>query len=194
MIVSLYGRVSTADKGQEVEIQLSQLREYADKESWSIYHEYVDRKTGASPDRPQFKQMMLDARNRKFDLVLFWSLDRFSREGTLRTLQYLQLLRDYKVGFRSYKEPYIDTLGPFSDVVISLLATIAEFERKRFGERVKAGIDQARKRGSFRTGRPIVIVDKQRILDLRKEGLSIRRIAKELKIGRQIVFNRLKGE
>jgi len=83
---------STKDKGQEVENQLRQLREFAGTQSWSIVREYIDRETGSTGDRDQFKAMCVDASRRHFDCLLFWSLDRLTREGTLETLQYLNWL------------------------------------------------------------------------------------------------------
>src|SRR5207249_4320377 len=76
----------------------------------------------------------------EFGMVLFWSLDRFSREGVLQTLQHLQRLTDYGVGFRSYTEAYLDSCGMFKDAVISILAVIAKQERIRIRERTLAGL------------------------------------------------------
>jgi|GEM_PF-2015409 len=91
MKVAVYARVSTKDKGQDTENQLAQLREFATKQGWTIYREYVDHESGAKTDRPEFRQMFEDASRRKFDLLLFWALDRLSREGALKTVQHLQL-------------------------------------------------------------------------------------------------------
>jgi len=81
------------------------------------------------------------AHQRKFDVLLFWSLDRLSREGTAQTLEYLQTLTSNGIDYHSYTEQYLSSLGAFSDVVVSLLATIAKQERIRISERVKAGLD-----------------------------------------------------
>lgn len=93
------------------------------------------------------------AASRQFDLVLFWSLDRLSREGVLQTLTYLQRLTSYCVGWRSFTEQYLDTCGIFRDAVLSILATIAKHERIRLSERTIAGLEQARKRGANLQGR-----------------------------------------
>lgn len=92
MKVALYARVSSKDRGQETENRLVQLREFAAKQSWQITREYIDRETGGTSDRAQFQAMFADANRRKFDLVLFSSLDRLSREGVLETLQHLNRL------------------------------------------------------------------------------------------------------
>ena len=80
--------------------------------------------------------MMADAAQRQFDVVLFWALDRFTREGALETLQHLNWLGSYGVGFRSFTEPYLDSCGIFKDAVIAILGTIAKQERVRISERV----------------------------------------------------------
>ncbi len=102
--VALYGRVSTKDKGQETENQLAQLREFCKRQEWPIVEEYVDHASGKRSDRVRFLALFADAAQRKFDLVLFWSLDRFSREGVLDTLQHLQKLTAAKVEWKSFTE------------------------------------------------------------------------------------------
>ena len=98
--------------------------------------------------------MLVHALQRRFDILLFWSLDRLTREGTLATLQYLERLTSYQVGYKSFTEPYLDSCGMFKDVVISLLATMAKQERVRIAERVRAGIERVRKQRNRNWGRP----------------------------------------
>jgi len=140
--VAIYARVSTRDK-QETLNQLAQLRELCRQEGWNVFHEYIDHETGSVPTRDSFQKMLLHASQRKFHVLLFWSLDRLTREGTSATLQYLERLTSYHVGYRSFTEPYLDSCGTFKDVVISLLATMAKQERIRISERVKAGLEMA---------------------------------------------------
>lgn len=83
---------------------------------------YTEQVSGGKTNRAQFKQQLLETYQKKFDLVVFWRLDRFSREGTLR---YLKELSDHGVNYKSFIEPYLDTLGPFADVIVSMLSTIA---------------------------------------------------------------------
>src|SRR5580658_625135 len=94
---ALYGRVSTKkEKGlQDPEVQLRQLRKFAATQKWKIAVEYVDEESGAKSNRPQFKKMMEAASRREFDVLLFWSLDRFSREGIVPVLTNLKRLADY---------------------------------------------------------------------------------------------------
>ena len=143
---AICARVSTRDK-QETLNQLAQLREFYHRQGWQVPTEYVDHETGSTSARGEFQKMLLHASQRKFDVLLFWALDRLTREGTLATLQYLERLTSYQVGYKSFTEPYLDSCGTFKDIVISLLATMAKQERIRMGERVRAGIAQARRAG-----------------------------------------------
>src|SRR3974390_2849509 len=102
MNCAIYARVSTKDRGQDFTNQLLALREFAAKQGWIIYREYIDQVTGASDERPGFQAMFADASQRRFDVVIFWSLDRLSREGALETLQHLRRLTGYGVMWRSF--------------------------------------------------------------------------------------------
>jgi len=179
MKIAIYARVSTKDKGQETENQSSQLQEFASKQGWEIFDNYVDRESGAKSDRAEFQRMFSDASKRKFDLVLFWSLDRLSREGVLETLQHLNRLTSYGVGFKSYTEQYFDSCGIFKDAVIAILATVAKQERVRLSERTKAGLAIARSRGKV-IGRPRLQVQPAEIARLRSQGHSLRSIGRTL--------------
>jgi DNA invertase Pin-like site-specific DNA recombinase len=178
--VAIYSRVSTRDKGQDTENQLRQLRDFCSKqEGWTIIHEYVDRVSGKHSDRDQFQEMLSAASRREFDVVLFWALDRFSREGVYATLQHLQRLTSYGVGYRSFTEQYLDSCGLFKDAVISILATIAKQERIRLSERTIAGLERAKANGRV-AGRPRVICNRDKVLALRQSGQSLGMIASKL--------------
>jgi DNA invertase Pin-like site-specific DNA recombinase len=189
--IALYSRVSTRDKGQDTENQLVQLREFAAKQNWQVVAEYVDHTTGSHSDREQFQQMFADASRSKFDLVLFWSLDRLSREGVLETLQHLQRLTAYGVGWRSYTEQFLDSVGPFRDAVLAILACLAKQERIRIGERTRAGLDIARAKGK-RLGRPTVAVDAAQVRRLRAEGMPFAQIARQLGVSQGTAFRAAK--
>jgi DNA invertase Pin-like site-specific DNA recombinase len=176
MRVALYARVSKDDGKQDTENQLHELRELCSRSGWTIAEEYIDRASAKTADRPQFKRMFEDASKRRFDLVLFWALDRFTREGVLETLNHLQRLSGWGVGWRSYQEAYFDSCGPFKDVVVSLMATLAKQERLRISERTKAGLQRARRAGKT-LGRPRVHVDTAKLNHLRTSGMSFRQIA-----------------
>jgi DNA invertase Pin-like site-specific DNA recombinase len=181
MRIAIYARVSTKDKGQDTQNQLAQLREFAAKQGWTIFREYIDQETGSKGDRREFQAMFEDGSRRRFDLLLFWALDRLSREGVLETLQHLNRLTSYGVGFRSFTEQYFDSCGIFKDAVISILATIAKQERIRLSERTKAGLVQARRNGR-QIGRPRLNVQSAEIARLRASGLSLRAIGRQLNI------------
>jgi DNA invertase Pin-like site-specific DNA recombinase len=122
-------------------------------------------------DREQFREMFQAASRRQFDVLLFWSLDRFSREGVFETLSHLNRLTGYGVHYRSFTEQWFDSCGIFRDAVISILATLAKQERIRISERTKAGLERARHEGKT-LGRPKVEVNAAEIQRLRAQGLS----------------------
>jgi len=175
--VALYLRVST-DK-QETENQAAQLRDFAAKQDWEIVREYADYESGAKASRIEFRKMFEDAAAKKFELLLFWALDRLSREGVLETLQYLNRLTSCGVGFRSYTEQFFDSCGIFKDAIIAIMATLAKQERIKRAERTKAGLARVRAAGKT-LGRPRLTVDAARAAALRASGLSGRAIARDM--------------
>lgn len=188
--VAIYARVST-DK-QKVDMQLVELREYVSRANWKIYNEFVDEGyTGKNTPRPAFKEMMDEARRRKFDLVLVWKLDRLSRslKDLITTLDELGHLG---IDFISYDNK-IDTSSPTGKLVFQVIGAVAEFERNIISERVKAGLRNAKRNGK-RLGRPPVsqmVIEKAK--QLRSEGLSLRDIGKKLGISEGMVRKGLKG-
>jgi DNA invertase Pin-like site-specific DNA recombinase len=192
MRVALLGRVSTSK--QENENQLGQLREFSATQGWEIVAEYVDTITGTGKKaRTQFDAMMLAASQKRFDLVLFWKLDRFSREGVRKTLRHLQRLDDWGIGWRSFMEPYFDSCGMMRDVVISIAATLAAQEAITISERTKAGLERTRKAGT-RLGRPGVNVDMKAVQRRQANGDSLRSIARSLRVSPALLVKRLKAE
>jgi DNA invertase Pin-like site-specific DNA recombinase len=123
------------------------------------------------------------ASRRQFDVLLFWSLDRLSREGVLPTLTYLQRLTNYGVQWRSFTEQYIDSCGIFADAVISIMAVIAKQENVRRSERTRAGLECVKRAGKT-LGRPRRLNGEHtaQIAQLRAEGLSLRAIGRSLNI------------
>ncbi len=184
MRVAIYARVSTKDGRQDNENQLRQLRKFAASQNWEVVHEYVDRASGKRGDREQFRQMFESASRREFDILLFWSLDRLSREGTVETLNHLQRLTGYGVDYRSFTEQYLDSTGIFKEAVIGILAAVAKQERVRLSERTIAGLQRARAQGRV-GGRPAVVDDPKTVktvLKLHHQGCSLRHIAGEVGI------------
>lgn len=179
----IYSRVSTSK--QDSDNQLVQLREFARVLGWQVDEEaiYVDQITGKHSDRPEFRRMFDDASRRRFDVLLFWSLDRLSREGALETLQHLNRLTGYGVQWRSLTEQYLDSTGIFRDAVISILAVIAKQERVRLSERTRAGLERARRQGKS-LGRPKVAVDAEQIRALRAQNMSWGKISRQTGLAR----------
>jgi|TARA_Y100000310_G_C20631368_1_gene788820 DNA invertase Pin-like site-specific DNA recombinase len=138
MKVVIYVRVST--NKQEVNNQLIQLKDYCVKNNYEIFNEYIDIISGKETSRPSYDRMFQDAHKRLFDLVLFWDISRFSRAGTLFTLQKLKELENLGIDWESYQEPYFKSVGQFKDVVLSIISTVAKIEREKISERTKAGM------------------------------------------------------
>jgi len=190
LLCAIYARVSTnkQDNGN----QLIQLREFAAKQGWTIVAEYVDTVSGSGKkDRAQFDAMMLAASQKKFDVLLFWKLDRLSREGVRKTLRYLEQLDSYGVAWRSFTEPFFDSCGIMRDVVISIMATLAEQERITISDRTKAGLQRARKAGKRLGGKPIH-VDMAEVERRRTAGESLRAIARSLNVSPSLLVKKAK--
>ena len=180
---AIYSRVSTVGKGQETENQLAQIRAWCAKEGHQIVAEYVDSVSGSGKKaRPEFERMMRDAEGGRFQMLLFWSLDRLSREGVLATLQHLKRIDDAGVCWKSFTEQYLDSCGIFRDAVLAILAVVAKQERVRISERVRDGLEIARSKGRV-GGRPkaqrnAALV--QMVAALHEEGKSLTQIAESL--------------
>src|SRR5260370_28267430 len=187
MRIAVYARVSTDDKGQDPENQLRQLRQWCASAGHEITHEYIDRESGrkGTNGRKQFALLFEDAHRRKFDCVLFWALDRFTREGMQPTVMYLQRIASYGVGFHSYTEPHLASDSELvRDILLALLASLAKQEPKRISERTRAGRAPARAQGK-RLGRP-GIDDKLKVKIAKQiaAGATPYRVAKDLGIDR----------
>jgi len=185
------------DGRQDADNQLHQLRAFAATQGWKIVHEYVDRASGKRGDRDQFQKMFTAASRREFDCLLFWSLDRLSREGTVQTLNHLERLTGYGVNYRSFTEQYLDSTGIFKEAVIGILAAVAKQERVRMSERTIAGLERAKAKGRI-GGRPKVEDAEPKLVvkigRLRSEGKSIRAIAAEVGKSPNTILRLLKSE
>lgn len=180
MRTALYARVSTLN-GQNPEMQLSELREYASRRGWKIVGEYVDEGISGSKEfRPKLNVLMADAHRRKFDVVLVWKIDRFGR-SLKHLVNALADLDAYGVAFVSLRDN-LDLSTPSGRLMFQIIGAMAEFERALIQERVRAGLKSARARGT-RLGRPTVAVDAPRIARLRASGASWSEISQQLGIG-----------
>lgn len=186
--VGLYARVSTKDKEQNPENQLIKLREYCNGRSWS-YKEYVDYASGAKKDRPGLKSIMEDLQ--ELDGILVLRLDRFGR-SLQNLLENLNTIRSNGKFFEAIDQGLriSSKKDPMNDFMLAILGAAAEFERELISERVKDGLERA-KRENKKIGRPVILekrgIEVSRIQKLREDGKSIREISQILKIKRSTV-------
>ena len=177
--VALYARVST-NNGQDPTMQIRELREYCKRRSWTIHDEYVDRgMSGTKASRPQLDRLMADAHRRRFGLVCVWKFDRYARSVS-HLLRSLETFSTLGIEFVSLSEQ-IDTSTPAGKMIFTVLGAVAELERSLIGERVRAGLRNAKAKGK-RLGRPplreLSTVDIQRLRRDRRRGVSFKGLAR----------------
>lgn len=159
MKVALYARVSKDEESssgqlQDPENQLIPLRKFCEAMSWDVSAEFIDRASGGNSNRPQFQAMLGRVRQRHFDLVLVWALDRFSREGMTNTLSYIRQLKEYKTHLKSLQESWLDTRQEgVTDLLLGIFAWVAAEEKRKISERTKAGLARKKAQG-VKLGRP----------------------------------------
>jgi DNA invertase Pin-like site-specific DNA recombinase len=175
--IAIYARVSTMNTHQSPEMQLLELRDYAERRGWKVVEEYVDAGVSGSKDsRPALNCLMADACHRRFDAVLVWKLDRYGR--SLRHLvNALAELEGLGIAFVSLHDN-LDLSTPSGRLMFQIIGAMAEFERALIQERVRAGLRNARAKGK-RLGRPRVFVSTTKIADLRSRGYSWAQIVAE---------------
>jgi DNA invertase Pin-like site-specific DNA recombinase len=179
--VALYARVSTSNGHQDPEMQLRELREYADRRGWQVVDEYTDNGvSGSKESRPELNRLMADAHQRRFDAILVWKIDRFGR-SLKHLVNALADLGAYGVAFVSLRDN-LDLSTPSGRLMFAVIGAMAEFERALIQERVKAGLRNARAKGK-RIGRPRAPLDMKRLANLRSEGWGWNRIAADLGVG-----------
>ena len=183
MRAALYARVSTAD--QTTENQLDELRRYVQARNWQPV-EYTDTISGAKDRRPALDRLLKDARRRKVDVVVCWRLDRLGR-NLKHLITLLDELQALGVAFVSLAEG-IDATTPAGKLQMHILGAIAEFERARIAERVKAGLARAKQNGK-RLGRPRstgLVVELQ-------AGLTVRQAAKKWGVSKSTAARWING-
>jgi DNA invertase Pin-like site-specific DNA recombinase len=181
MRVAIYARVSTLH-GQNPEMQLEELREYASRREWTIVDSYVDEGvSGSKESRPELNRLIADAHRRRFDAVLVWKIDRFGR-SLKHLVNAIADLADYGVAFVSLRDN-LDLSTPSGRLMFQIIGAMAEFERSLIRERVSAGIRNARANGK-QFGRPRVQVDASSIATLRSEGFSWAQVCQTLNLSK----------
>jgi DNA invertase Pin-like site-specific DNA recombinase len=188
MRAAVYIRVSTSSRcnqgdstafDQNPAVQEQPLRDLIKQRSWELVKVYEDRASGAKERRPGLDALMADARRGCFDAVVVWRFDRFARSVKQLVLA-LEEFRTLGIDFISHQEA-LDTLTPMGQAMFTIIAAMAELERSVIRDRVRAGLDYARKHGtkSGRSiGRPKVIFQRDQVKALRAQGRSWREIAR----------------
>ncbi len=182
MKIAIYCRVSTDD--QKTDLQLDALRQYSETRGLHIFDEYIDQVSGAKTSRPALDRLLADARRGKFDVLAVWKIDRLGR-SVAHLLNVLTELQTLGIQFVSLQEA-IDTATPAGRMVFTFLGAVAEFERAIISERVKAGMKAAQSRGKH-VGRPSAQLDMNRAIQLKSEGLTVRKIAVQLGVSRSTI-------
>src|SRR6516164_1764862 len=190
---ALYLRVSTATKSrrgevvgfeQDPAVQERPLRDLIAQRGWTVYRVYSDRLSGTKEARPGLNALMADARRGVFDVVVVWRFDRFAR-SVRQLLLALEEFRSLGIDFISHQEA-LDTSTPMGRTMFTIIAAMAELERDVIRERTAAGLEYARRHGTKSgkpIGRPKVVFPRDQVLQLHREGLSGREIARRLDVG-----------
>jgi len=175
---ALYARVSTTDKGQDPNLQLTPITAYCKQRGWKVIKKYVDYLSGSTAKRPELDKLIDDAKHGKLDVIVVWKLDRFGRSVQHLTNTIVDL-HEVGVSFVSYMEA-LDFTTATGKLMFHILAAFAQFERDIISDRVRAGIHNARTKG-IKIGRPCLSPGtKDRIKEMKKGGTSSRAIAREL--------------
>jgi DNA invertase Pin-like site-specific DNA recombinase len=196
MRAAIYTRVSTSD--QNPELQLREIHDYASRQGWEIVETYQDTISGAKASRPGLNQLMADARARKFTCLLVWKLDHFGR-SLVDCLNNIRFLEDHGIRFVAVTQALdTDIQNPASRFLLHVLGAAAEFERSLIRERTQAGrlryqqdfdagkvgkTVYSKSRKNLPIGRPKRIFNRERVIELRRQGASMRAIAKQLGVG-----------
>lgn len=189
---ALYARVSTVGKGQDVGLQLDELRQVAAQRGWQVAEERVyvdDGVSGAKETRPALDRMMADAQAGRFELVAVWKLDRLGR-SVQHVLGLLDQLGSQGIQFVSVRDPGLDTTTPAGRLFTAIIAAFASFERDIIRERVIAGVRRAQAAGKH-CGRPRVDLELRPAVAMLKEGRGLREVAKILGVSRSTLRRRL---
>ena len=189
---ALYARCSTHDKGQDPELQLAPLREYCQRRGFTLSGEYVDNGISGTKDRrPQLDRLMEAARKRQIDLIVVWKLDRFGR-SLKQLVVALEELSAIGIGFISLQDN-LDLTTPQGRLMFHIIGAMSEFERELTRERVKAGLDNAKRKGKRLGRKPIPPVDMAKVIEVHQKepSLSIRRLASTLGMKKSTVHKTL---
>lgn len=164
--VAIYARVSTSNKGQDLDTQLLPLQRYCKERDREIVEIYTDIMSGSKESRPSLNQLLDDAQAHKFDTVIVFRFDRISR-STKQLIDLLERFRKLNISFISINEN-IDTTTPAGSMMFTIIAAFAKFERDIISERVKFGIEKVKANGK-QIGRPSKEIDADYLVSLRQQ-------------------------
>ena len=187
----LYARVSTSGHGQDVGLQMEELRQVARQRAWTAVEFIDDGVSGSIERRPGLDRMLADARAGKLDVIAVWRFDRFARD-TRHLLVSMEEFRQLGVEFVSLREQ-IDTSTPMGKAMFTIIAAISELERDLIRERVVAGVRRAQAAGKH-CGRPKAEMDLRPALALLGEGRSLKEVSAILAVSRATLRRRLQEQ
>jgi DNA invertase Pin-like site-specific DNA recombinase len=192
VVAAVYARVSTVNNGQDSSMQTRELAAYCERRGWAVFDTYVDNGVSGKRDsRPALNRLMEDAHARRFDVVVCWRFDRFSRSVS-HLCRALETFNALDIQFVSLCEQ-VDTNTPTGKLVFTILGAVAEGERNLIAERVRAGLRNAKAKGK-RLGRPTKCVDVDQIKSLRASGHSWRLIAATMKLSVGTVYTAARSQ
>lgn len=187
--VAIYVRTSTNLQSSGLESQLHALKSYCESKGLTNYSVYSDAGiSGAKCSRPALDQLTADVEEKKIDLVITYSLSRLSR-STAHLLQVVELFQKHGVGFISLSES-IDINSAMGKMILTVLGAVSTLEREIIVERVKTGLINAKAKGK-KLGAIKKYTNPQPFIELRKNGLTVRQIAKVLKCSTSTVMRQL---
>jgi DNA invertase Pin-like site-specific DNA recombinase len=165
-----YMHVSTKD--QSCDLQLRDLRTYCAARGFEPAREYIDvGQSGAKESRPELNKLMETPGSA--GLTQSWCGGLIASHA-LPSIRFCRL-KNFGRWASNYQEN-IDTSSPLGQALFTIVSAVAQLERDLIRERVSAGIRNARAMGR-KFGRPMRSVDRDRILQMRGEGQSLRQIA-----------------
>ena len=189
--VAVYLRVSTSH--QTTENQFRELIDVCNRNRWQIVGLYEETISGTKglDERAELNRMMLDASRKKFDKVVVWSVDRLGR-SMKHLISVLSQLDDLGIDVFSFAQG-IDTSTTFGKSMFQMVGIFAELENNMRKERQSIGIKRAIDNGA-KFGRKSIITNElvQKVVDLRRKGLSMRGIATQLDVSTTVVQKSLK--
>ncbi|MCK6530607.1 recombinase family protein [Myxococcota bacterium] len=189
---ALYARVSTVNHGQDVGLQLDELRQVGAQRGWTTTDYVDDGVSGTRDSRPALDRMLADAKAGRLDLVAVWRLDRLGRD-LRHLLQVIDQLTSWGVGFVSLRDAGLDTTSPSGRLLLQLLGAFSEYEKAAIRERVVAGVRRAQAAGKH-CGRPRKEFDLRPAVALLREGRGLKDVARILRLSRQTLRRRLREQ